>query len=75
LRKSVENIQIWLKSADTVDEDVCTIYCCRLHKLALKVLCSAQYFYVADPHVAQQYTDKAVLGFHFNNGYSDAPQW
>jgi hypothetical protein len=52
LRKSVQTLQIWLKSDTNIvylHDDLRTLYCCRRHKFAIKALLwDTQYFYIVD---------------------------
>jgi len=61
---------------DTLHEDLHIFYVSWLHKFATKpLLCNTLFAYSCQLQVAQQHTQNAVLFFHCNNGYTNAPHF
>jgi len=70
LWKSAERIKILatirMKVLGTLHKVISTICSCQQHKFAIKaLLCSTRHFYIVDRHVAQQYTESALLHLHW----------
>ena len=66
---------IWAKISDTLHEDLSTFHCCWRHTFAVKRCCAALgIFMLLTVTLTQQYTENALLRFHCNNGYSNAPK-
>jgi hypothetical protein len=78
LWKSVQKFQIWLKSGKnvgTVLEDVSMFYGCRRHKFAIESsLYNTQCCFIVDSDMYFNNTHSALLLFHGNSGYTNAPQ-
>jgi hypothetical protein len=65
----------WAKISYTLYGDLSTFHCCWLHSFVVKRCCAAvSIFVLLTVTFTQQYTENALLRFHCNNGYTNAPK-